>query len=166
MRQMFKWQATPSQTDVFSDSDWGGERPTRRSTSGGCVMRGSHCVKTWSKAQPMVTLSSAKAELVAGTKAAVKGLGFHNTLRDLGRKGDIRLIMDASAAIGMIGRRGNGSAKHIDTKVMWLQGCVRRTEIQLFKIGTKENPADLMTTCLTEEEMTKHMNWMGFRYVQ
>ena len=125
-------------------------------------MRGSHCVKTWSNAPPMMTRSSAETELVAGTKAAVEGLGLRNVLRDFGREAGIRLIMDASAAIGMIERRGAGSAKHIDTKWMWLQGSIRRKDINLFKVGTKENPADLMTKFLTEEEMTRHMAWMGF----
>ena len=113
----------------------------------------------------MVTLSSAEAELVAATKAAVEALGFRNALKDFGRMAKVELILDASAAIGMIERRGTGTAKHMDTKWMWLQGCVRRREVSLYKIGTKENPADLMTKFLTEEETTKHLKWMGFEYV-
>ena len=38
--------------DIYSDSDWAGCRKSRKSSSGGCVMRGDHCLKTWSKRKP------------------------------------------------------------------------------------------------------------------
>ncbi len=34
--------------DVYSDTDWAGCPRTRKSTSGGCVMLGTHCRKSWS----------------------------------------------------------------------------------------------------------------------
>lgn len=35
--------------DVFTDANWAGCRKARKSTSGGAIMLGRHCVKTWSK---------------------------------------------------------------------------------------------------------------------
>ena len=43
--------------DVYSDTDWGGCPKTRKSTSGGVVMLGSHTIKHWSSTQPSVSLS-------------------------------------------------------------------------------------------------------------
>ena len=48
--------------DVYSDTDWSGCPRTRKSTSGGVVMVGSHCIRTWSSTQPSLTLSSREAE--------------------------------------------------------------------------------------------------------
>eukprot|EP00969_Alexandrium_andersonii_P045409 1993731-Alexandrium_andersonii.AAC.1 len=63
------WQAS-APFDVYADTDWAGRPATRRSTSGGCALRG--------------TLSSGEAELVGGVKAASEGLGLQSIGRDLG----------------------------------------------------------------------------------
>ena len=60
---------------AYTDSDWGGDRVSRRSTSGGCLMRGSHLLSHWSRAQQVVSLSSAEATLNGMRKAAAEGLG-------------------------------------------------------------------------------------------
>ena len=59
--------------DLYSDADWRGDRPTRRSVSAGVVMRGGHCLKVWTKKQQVVSLSSAESELYAAVKAASEG---------------------------------------------------------------------------------------------
>jgi len=41
--------------DICGDTGWSGCHRTRRSTSGGCVMIGQHCIRTWSSTQPSVT---------------------------------------------------------------------------------------------------------------
>ena len=50
--------------------DWGGDKATRRSVSGGVIMRGGHCLKVWTRKQQMVSLSSAESELYAAVKTA------------------------------------------------------------------------------------------------
>ena len=62
----------------FSDSDWAGDRKTGKSTSGGLIMMGNHLVKSWSRTQDAVTLSSAEAELVALGKLAMEVLGVRS----------------------------------------------------------------------------------------
>ena len=69
----------PSELIVYTDSDWGGDIRTRRSTSGGLIVWGSSTLGTWSKLQPTVALSTAEAEyysMVAGVQRslAVQGL--------------------------------------------------------------------------------------------
>ena len=54
---------------LYTDSDWAGDKETRRSTSGGCLMLGQHVISHWSKSQSNIALSSGEAEL----NAAVKG---------------------------------------------------------------------------------------------
>ena len=66
--------------DVYNDTDWFGRPRTRHSTSGGCVVIGQHCIRSWSSTQPSVTLSSGEAEFYGLVKAAGAGLG-HQSLR-------------------------------------------------------------------------------------
>ena len=72
--------------DVYSDTDWAGCPRTRKSTSGGCVMLGQHCLKSWSSTQPSISLSSGEAEFYGLVKASGVGLGFQALLADLGCK--------------------------------------------------------------------------------
>ena len=60
--------------DVYTDSDWSGEPKTRRSTSGGVLCFENFVIKTWSKLQSMVALSSAEAEYMAMIKGVQEAL--------------------------------------------------------------------------------------------
>ncbi len=57
----YPWQSA-SRIEVYSDTDWAGCQRTRKSTSGGCLMLGSHLIKSWSSTQQAVALSSGEAE--------------------------------------------------------------------------------------------------------
>jgi hypothetical protein len=48
VKLLFRWQSEEEARDitVFVDSDWAGCRRTRRSTSGGAIMIGGHCLRT------------------------------------------------------------------------------------------------------------------------
>ena len=59
----YDWQDPIAMITSYNDSDWAGDRKTRKSTSGGVITIGSHYVKSWSKDQSMIALSSAEAEL-------------------------------------------------------------------------------------------------------
>ena len=61
---------------VYTDSDWAGCRRTRKSTSGGMIMIGEHVIKSWSRTQKAITLSSGEAELVALVAGMSEGLGI------------------------------------------------------------------------------------------
>ena len=65
----FAWQAQQEGIRVYTDSDWAGCRKTRKSTSGGFVMLGSHLIIHWASTQANVALSSSEAELNAIVKA-------------------------------------------------------------------------------------------------
>jgi hypothetical protein len=53
----FAWQPEVG-LQTYVDTDFAGCMATRRSTSGGCAMRGTHLMKHWSSTQKAVTLSS------------------------------------------------------------------------------------------------------------
>ena len=69
---------------VFSDSDWAGELGDRKSTSGGVITMGGAAVKTWSRRQATIALSSGEAEYCAVVKATAEALGIQALAQDLG----------------------------------------------------------------------------------
>ena len=73
---IFAFQAPTSTVTAYTDSDWAGSKKTGRSTSGGIVTVGSHIVKSYSRQQKTVALSSAEAELHAMVAASAEALGI------------------------------------------------------------------------------------------
>ena len=63
-------------------------------------MRGGHCIKTWSKTQALIAKSSGEAELYAVVRGATEALGMATLARDMGKKVEIQLHIDALAAKG------------------------------------------------------------------
>ena len=100
----FDMQAHTDILNIFTDDDWAGCR--RKSTSGGSVMLGGHCLNTWSKTQAVIAKSSAESELYGVVRGACEGLGLRTLLRDLGEDVQIRLNLDDTAAKGMLERQG------------------------------------------------------------
>eukprot|EP00972_Heterocapsa_arctica_P022987 3381419-Heterocapsa_arctica.AAC.1 len=83
MVQKFNWQETPKKITSIVDTDFAGCLETQKSTSGGALMHGSHCVRTWSTTQSVITLSSGEAELYGIVKGASAALGFQSIANDL-----------------------------------------------------------------------------------
>ena len=82
----FRWQDSSSTVTAYSDSDWAGCRDTRKSTSGACFLIGGHLLKSYSRTQSNIALSSAEAELYSFATAASEALGLKSMSRDLGVK--------------------------------------------------------------------------------
>ena len=100
----YPWQEAAS-LEVYSDTDWAGCVRTRKSTSGGCMMLGSHLLKSWSSTQGLVLLSSGEAEFYGVIKSAGIALGTKALMEDLGVKMLVRVWTDSSATVGICGRQ-------------------------------------------------------------
>lgn len=61
---------TADKVDAHSDTDWAGCPKTRKSTNGGCLLVGSHLMKSWSSTQAVISLSSGEAEFYGVVKAS------------------------------------------------------------------------------------------------
>ena len=140
--------------DCYTDTDWAGCPKTRKSTSGGCILLGSHTIKHWSSTQTSVSLSSGEAEFNGVVKGSGMALGYQSLLRDLGVDLPVRVWTDSSAAIGICSRQGLGKLRHLDTHTLWVQQAVRQKRIDLRKIAGERNPADIFTKhSLTREKL-------------
>ena len=122
----YGYQGTVDEVVVWTDSDHAGCGETRKSTSGGVVMLGGHLMKAWSKQQAVVARSSGEAEYYALVKGGSEGLGIKGIMKDMGYEVGIEMRTDASAAIGIVNRRGLGKVKHIELNTLWMQNQVYR----------------------------------------
>ena len=106
---------------TFTDSDWAGDRSSRKSTSGGVVCLGHHMIISWSSTQQLVGISSGEAELYAFIKGASQTKGIISMLVDFGLTLNGTVCTDASAAMGISLRRGLGRTRHLDVQDLWIQ---------------------------------------------
>ena len=79
-------------------------------------------------------------------------------MADLGIRTICVMRTDSTAAKGITNRRGHGKVKHLQTCELWLQEVVRDKRIEIQKVGTRENPADLMTKYLDSKTATQHLD--------
>ena len=78
-------------------------------------------------------------------------------LKDFGTDYKAVLILDASAALGILQRHGVGRVRHLDVGALWLQEKEAQRRIRLEKVDGKLNPADLGTKYLGEAEIMRHL---------
>ena len=157
----FYFQDDETDLTTYVDTDFGGCHVTRRSTSGGAATRGNHLIKHWSTTQTTVALSSAEAELTGICKGAAQSLGLQSLAADLGILLKVKIMTDATAAIGIARRRGLGKVRHLATADLWIQDRLRKKDFLLEKIPGSENPADMLTKHVDRSLLHKHMSKLG-----
>ena len=84
-------------------------------------------------------------------------------MADLGIQTTCVMKTDSTAAKGMTNRRGHGKVKHLQTCELWLQEVVKDKRIDIQKVGTKDNPADLMTKHLDSKTAAEHLKRLSAR---
>ena len=149
---------------TYVDTDFAGCRVSRRSTNGGTMLRGTHCIKHWSSTQPTIALSSGEAELGGLCRGAANAIGLRSVARDLGITLSIRVRSDATAALGIARRLGIGKIRHLDTSLLWIQQKIRDGDLTVDKILGADNPADCLTKHVDRATMLKHLQAMGLHY--
>ena len=122
-------------------------------------MFGNHVLKSWSTTQTVVSLSSGEAEYYSMVKGGSVALGIQTMFKELGLDVSIVLKSDASAAVGIVMRRGLGRVRHIDVTQLWLQEKVAQGLIKIVKVKTDENRSDALTKHLGTTEIEKHLSW-------
>jgi hypothetical protein len=151
----FEWQTEADTVETYSDSDWGGRVGSRKSTSGGALMLGKHCIKTWSSTQGAAALEAmlrAKGLVTMATE-----LGFTNL------RTEVKAATDSSAAKSFVSRRGLAKMKHIEVHDLWLQEEVLKGVVEAMKVRGNENPADLMTKYLNLTEIKDRLAYLNLQ---
>ncbi len=158
---VFKSQRMPDKVVVWSASDFAGCTRSRRSTSGGAIMFGGHCVKTYSLTQDNIALSVGVAEFYGILKAGSYVIGVVNLFRDLGIEVSLQVNTDSSIGKSISSRKGVGKIRHLDTRELWTQKKVARGQVGLNKVPGGENLADILTKHVSRTDLYRHMRSVG-----
>ena len=159
----YKFQETPCQLETFSDTDWAGCRRTRRSTTGGYTVAGSH--------QNVVQNTSCCGSQFSGSRIVrlSESVGRNNgTHIDVQRPRHMNgvLLGHTSAALAIVTRRGLGKLRHLDTNYLWIQEKAAKGDLNLKKVASVDNGADLFTETLSWQEMESHIHKWSSQFVQ
>ena len=158
LKSSFQWQGSQREVMAYSDADWAGDKQSRKSTSGGCILIGGHLIKGWSKSQSLIALSSAESEVYAALKTSSETLGIISMSKDFGYVLTGKVWGDASAALSIIHRKGLGRTRHIDTSYLWIQQIAAQRRLAYAKVLGRDNPADLYTKYLDAATAERHVN--------
>ena len=75
------------------------------------------------------------------------------------------MYADASAALGVVHRKGLRKIWHLDTNMLWVQQAAYSKIIQYLKVLGTNNPADLFTKHLPEEPRSRHCKKLNLIYL-
>jgi hypothetical protein len=135
----------------YSDSDWGGDLATRRSTSAFVFMVGGAAVSWASKLQKTVAKSSCEAEYMALCSAVAEAIYLQRLLAELGAgvAGSVTIYVDNQGAIQLAHNPAHHKlTKHIDIKYHFIRERVGSGDVRLQWVPTAEQLADLLTKAL------------------
>ncbi len=160
----YEWQKPLGTVVTYTDSDWAGCSKTGKSTSGGIVTIGGHMIKSYSRQQRTVALSSAEAELHAMVAASAETLGVIGLCKDMGIAMEGEVYTDSSAALGITQRLGNGKVRHLRVQALWVQEvrCTRRLGYK--KVLGSRNPADILTKHVPKDLLNVHLATLGIEF--
>ena len=143
---------------IRTDADWAGCRRARKSTSGGSISRGTHCIKTWSKTQAVIAKSSAESELYGVVRAACEALGTKTMFEDLDEPLGIVLEFDATAAKGILDRTGLAKDRQIVVNCLWIQEQCAKKRVPLIKNPGEHDSAELLIKHVTQLVIKRHLD--------
>ena len=139
---------------AFVDTDYGGCRDTRRSTSGYVFIMAGGAVTWSSKRQATVALSTVKAEYVAMSRCAQQMAWMHHWLDEVEIKYSHPGMIkgDNWGAIALTkNTKDHRKVKHIDIRHHYIRELVQSGTIILEQVSSEDNLADLFTKPLPRD---------------
>lgn len=148
---------------AYTDSDYGGCRLDRKSTSGSCQLLGGKLVSWSSKKQNCVSTSTAEAEYVAAASCCSQVLWMKTQLRDFGMDiNKIPILCDSKSAIAIsVNSVQHSKTKHIDIRYHFLKDHVEKGTIEMYFVPTEFQLADLFTKALDEKRLFFFISKLG-----
>ena len=99
----------------------------------------------WVQTDQVHARLSGKAEFYGIIDGAARGLLTKHVMEEFGHPWKLVVETDSTAARGMCSRAGVGRVRHIQLRWLWIQDTVKSKELEINKIPTLENEADMGT---------------------
>ena len=146
--------------DCMVDSDWAGDCNDKKSTSGYVIRVYNNVIYWKSHKQNAVTKSSTFAEYVALSEAVTDVIFIRDMLRETFNaaiKEPVKIFEDNSGAL-TIAKYGNftKNSKHIEVQYHYVNENYEKGIIDLVKVESENNIADIFTKSLCKNKFTKN----------
>ena len=112
--QIFSYGRMVEELTTSPDSVWTGCKETRKSSSAGVILPGSHTLQAYTRKLKIIARGRAEAELYAAALGASESKGIDSLLKDLRCEMKPVLAIDAKATKYIFHRQGVGGLKHFD----------------------------------------------------
>ncbi|GJS51737.1 putative ribonuclease H-like domain-containing protein [Tanacetum coccineum] len=131
----------------FLDSDYAGANLDRKSTTGGCQFLGRRLITWQCKKQTIVATSTTEAEYVAAASCCGQVLWIQNQMLDYGFNFmNTKIYIDNESTICIVKNPVyHSKTKHIAIRHHFIRDAYEKKLIQVLKIHTNDNVADLLT---------------------
>ncbi|GJT71422.1 putative ribonuclease H-like domain-containing protein [Tanacetum coccineum] len=138
---------SPFDLEAFSDSDYAGASLDRKSTIGGCQFLGKRLISWQCKKQTIVANSTTEAEYVAAANCCGQVLWIQNQMLDYGFNFmNTKIHIDNESTICIVKNPVfHSKTKHIEIRHHFIRDSYEKKLIQVIKIHTDHNVADLLT---------------------
>ncbi|GJZ45183.1 ribonuclease H-like domain-containing protein [Tanacetum coccineum] len=138
---------SPFDLEAFSDSDYAGASLDRKSTTGGCQFLGKRLISWQCKKQTIVANSTTEAEYVAAANCCGQVLWIQNQMLDYGFNFmNTKIHIDNESTICIVKNLVfHSKTKHIEIRHHFIRDSYEKRLIQVIKIHTDHNVADLLT---------------------
>ncbi|GJS77730.1 putative ribonuclease H-like domain-containing protein [Tanacetum coccineum] len=133
--------------ESYSDSDYAGANLDRKSTTGGCQFLGRRLISWQCKKQTIVATSTTEAEYVAAASCCGQVLWIQNQMLDYGFNFmNTKIYIDNESTICIVKNPVyHSKTKHIAIRHHFIRDAYEKKLIQVLKIHTDDNVADLLT---------------------
>ncbi|GKB32254.1 putative ribonuclease H-like domain-containing protein [Tanacetum coccineum] len=143
------WYPRESSFDLesYSDSDYARANLDRKSTTGGCQFLGRRLITWQCKKQTIVATSTTEAEYVAAASCCGQVLWIQNQMLDYGFNFmNTKIYIDNESTICIVKNPVyHSKTKHIAIRHHFIRDAYEKKLIQVLKIHTNDNVADLLT---------------------
>ncbi|GJY61297.1 hypothetical protein Tco_0461954 [Tanacetum coccineum] len=144
---MFVKLAIYARFSFYSDSDYAGANLDRKSTTGGCQFFGRRLISWQCKKQTIVATSTTEVEYVAAANCCGQVLWIQNQMLDYGFNFmNTKIYIDNESTICIVKNPVyHSKTKHIAIRHHFIRDAYEKKLIQVLKIHTDDNVADLLT---------------------
>ncbi|KAL0391481.1 UNVERIFIED_CONTAM: Retrovirus-related Pol polyprotein from transposon TNT 1-94 [Sesamum latifolium] len=144
----------------YVDSNYANDRDSRRSTTSYVFTLCGACISWKSQLQNIVALSTTEAEYIATTEAFKEAIWPKGILTEIGfLKNNVTGFSDSQSSIQLCKNPVfHDRTKHIEVRHHFIRDIVNKGVINLEKISSEENPADMGTKSFPIEKFQKCLN--------
>jgi hypothetical protein len=147
--------------EIYCDADLGGDLNDHKSTSGGCETIDGDLINWWSSKQTITAQHTCDSESMSINYAAKQAIWTRGILGELGhdQKTPTPIYCDNSSAVQLCHNPVfHKRSKHLRLKMQLTTDLIQNEEINVLKIPTDNNIADICTKGQDRKRLYKNLN--------